>query len=285
MTSSAGWEGGDVGGGSGGLCRPAHKSSFVTLLTDFGTDSPYVGVMKGVLLSRCPHANLVDLSHEIPAQDVMHAAYYLREVVAWYPAGTIHVVVVDPGVGTERLPICVEINGQFIVCPDNGVWTLIEATTEPVVRVLSNREHQLVEISHTFHGRDIFAPGAAALAKGVSPEEFGPRLEQWQRLSVPMVRREQEVIHGEVVFVDHFGNLITNIAAEVAGEVKSIRVGGERIKQMVTSYGRAVSGELIALISSSGYLEIAVVNGNAARRLNVGRGERVECIPRCAQAL
>jgi len=236
-----------------------------------------VAVMKGVILSRCSHVNLVDLSHEIPAQDVMHAAYFLREVVPWYPAGTIHVVVVDPGVGTERLAICVEINGQYLLCPDNGVWTLIESKAEPVVHVLSNRAHQLEVVSDTFHGRDIFAPGAAALANGTAPEELGKRLDSWQRLSIPEVRWERGVIHGEVVFVDHFGNLITNIAADVVpGEVKAIRIGGESIQGMVKTYGVAVPGELIALVSSSGYVEIAEVNGNAARRLGVGRGERVQ---------
>ncbi len=285
MASSAGWKGGEVVANSGGIRHPACKSALVTLTTDFESASPYVGVMKGVILSRCADVNLVDLSHEIPAQDVMYAAYFLREVVPWYPAGTIHLVVVDPGVGTARLPLCVQINEQFILCPDNGVWTLIEATTEPVVRVLSNRAHQLEVVSHTFHGRDIFSPGAAALANGVSPEELGPRLELWQRLSLPTVRREQGVIYGEVVFVDHFGNLITNItAALMAGGDKSIRIDGETIQRLVTTYGMAGPGELIALISSSRYLEIAEVNGNAARRLNVGRGERVECTPRCAQA-
>ncbi|HQR07517.1 MAG TPA: SAM-dependent chlorinase/fluorinase [Gemmatales bacterium] len=255
------------------------------MTTDFGNGSPYVAVMKGVVLSGCPHANLIDLSHEIPPQDVLHAAYFLREMVPWYPGRTIHIVVVDPGVGTERLAICVQINGQFILCPDNGVWTLIEGKTEPVVHELSNRTHQLEAVSHTFHGRDVFAPGAAALANGFAPEELGRRCDSWQRLSLPMVRQEQGVLYGEVVFVDHFGNLITNIPAEVVPkEIEVIRIRGELIQRMVKTYGMAVPGELIALISSSGYLEIAEVNGNAARRLNVGRGERVECIPRCAQA-
>lgn len=285
MTSSAGWEGGYIAANSGGLRHSAHRSPLITLTTDFGNASPYVGVMKGVILSRCSDANLVDLSHEIPAQDVMHAAYFLREVLPWYPAKTIHLVVVDPGVGTERLPICVQINGQYILCPDNGVWTLIEAMTEPVVRVLSNQAYQLDELSHTFHGRDIFAPGAAALANGIAPEDLGRRLEHWQRLSVPKVKMEQGVINGEVVFIDHFGNLITNITGDVvAGGIKSIRIGEKTIQRMATTYGMAAPGELIALVSSSGFLEIAEVNGNAAKRLNMGRGERVECIPRCAQA-
>lgn len=284
MTSSAGWEGGSVEKNSGGLRRPALQSRLVTLTTDFGTASPYVGVMKGVILSLCSEVNLVDLSHEIPAQDVMHAAYFLREVIPWCPAGTIHVAVVDPGVGTERLPICVQFNGQFILCPDNGLWTLIEAKTQPVVHVLSSRAYQLDSVSHTFHGRDIFAPGAAAMANGVAPEEFGRRLDSWQRLTVPAVRQEQGGIFGEVVFVDHFGNLITNIVID-SEEVKSIRIGAAMITRIVKTYGMAAPGELIALISSSGYLEIAEVNGNAAKRLNAGRGERVECIPRCAHVL
>lgn len=285
VTSSAGWEGGSVENNSGGFRHPARKSPLVTLTTDFGNASPYVAVMKGVILSRCSQVNLVDLSHETPAQDVMHAAYFLREVVPWYPAGTIHVVVVDPGVGTARLPLCVEIHGQYILCPDNGVWTLIEGKITPVVRELSSKDHQLPVVSNTFHGRDVFAPAAAALASGVSPDELGPRLDHWQRLSLPAVRQEQGVIHGEVVFVDHFGNLITNIPVEaVQGVIKAIRVGKESIQKIVATYGLAATGELIALSSSSGYLEIAEVNGSAARRLKVGRGEMVECIPRCAQA-
>jgi S-adenosylmethionine hydrolase len=249
----------------------------ITLTTDFGTALPYVAVMKGVILTRCPEANLVDLTHEIPAQNVSHAAYYLRDAVPWFPPGTIHVVVVDPGVGTSRLPLCVTINGQHLLCPDNGLWTLLEPTTKPVVHQLSNRAYQLSEISNTFHGRDVFAPSAAALANGVLPDELGIRLDHWQRLGSPTYRKEQDVLYGEVVFIDHFGNLITNIPAKALPTIPlSIQIGDHLITNFVNTYGQARTSELIALISSAGNLEIAEVNGHAARRLNASTGQRLQ---------
>jgi len=272
MTSSADWMEREAN-----RPVPLHQNRpLITLTTDFGTASPYLAAMKGVILTRCPQANLVDLTHEIPPQDITHAAYYLREAMPWFPTGSIHVVVIDPGVGTSRLPLCVTINDQHILCPDNGLWTLIETKSAPVVHHMSNQKHHLPQISNTFHGRDVFAPGAAALANGIPPDVLGPRLDQWQRLAWPAYRLEQNMLHGEVIFIDRFGNLITNIPAEsLSHGTDSVQIGTQSITRFVKTYGLAQPGELITLISSNGYLEIAEVNGNAARRLNVSRGQSV----------
>ena len=185
-------------------------------------------------------------------------------------------MVIDPGVGTSRLPLCVTINNQHLLCPDNGLWTLIE--TKSVTRRSSSEQPSthLPQISNTFHGRDIFAPSAAALANGNSPDELGPRLDQWQSLTLPTHRVEQNTLHGEVIFIDHFGNLITSIPAKaVSLGIESVQIGTQAITRFVKTYGLAQPGELIALISSNGYLEIAEVNGNAAKRLGISRGQPV----------
>ena len=248
----------------------------ITLTTDFGTESPYVAIMKGVILSRCPEANLVDLSHSIPAQDIVHAAYFLRDALCWFPPDSIHLAVVDPGVGTARLPLCVTIDERYVLCPDNGIWTLIAFQTPPVVRSITNKSFWLSAMSHTFHGRDLFAPCAAALTNGISPERLGPVIHHWMSVKTPELRHEAERIHGEVVFVDRFGNLVTNIPGyELPGDIKQIQVGEHLIKKFVQTYGQAEPGELISLVSSSGYLEIAQVNGNAALTLAAGTGQQL----------
>lgn len=251
----------------------------VTLTTDFGTSSPYVAAMKGVILSRCPLAQIIDLSHSILPQDVVHAAYFVRDAIPWFPSGTIHVVVVDPGVGTDRQPLYVKVNDQQILCPDNGVWTLLPANNPPEVRCLTNRQYWYAEVSRTFHGRDIFAPCAGALASGKTTEQLGPVVTRWKSIDMPTPRRENDAILGEVVFIDHFGNLITNIPSSLLPEtVMQIDVGSYRISQLMKTYGLSQPGELIALVSSSGYLEVAVVNGNAAEKLGSKRGQEVKVI-------
>jgi S-adenosylmethionine hydrolase len=248
----------------------------ITLTTDFGGASPYVAAMKGVLLARCPEATLVDLSHAIPAQDVVHAAYFLRDALPWFPPGSIHVVVVDPGVGTSRAALHIILDGKHMLCPDNGLWTLIPHVAPPVVRYITAAEYWLNPVSATFHGRDIFAPCAAALANALPADALGPVVADWCTLPVPPCQVQADAIVGEVVFVDDFGNLITNIPAQVVpAEAKSLRLGKAMMSRFVKTYGDAEAGELVVLTSSSGYLEIAEVNGNAARRLDLGRGAAV----------
>lgn len=248
----------------------------ITLTTDFGTSSPYVAAMKGVILSRCPATRLIDLSHEIGHQNILHAAQFLRDAIPWFSPGTIHLVVIDPGVGTTRLPLCIEINQQRILCPDNGLWTLIQTDTEPAVYHLENNRYQLPIVSNVFHGRDIFAPAAAALAGGIKPEQLGPRLNHWQTISLPNPRIEGSTIHGEVVFIDHFGNLITNIPSSMLpASINKVQIGARTVARHVISYGHVEPNEIVSLISSNGHLEIAQAQGDAAHALVVTVGEPV----------
>jgi S-adenosylmethionine hydrolase len=271
----------------------------ITLTTDFGTRDPYVAAMKGVLMRRCPEATLVDLTHEIGPQDLMEAAIFLAAAVPYYPSATVHLVVVDPGVGTGRAPLLVEAGGWRFVCPDNGVLSLVldqcrdfraweimspyaavtpsvSAGAMPGMAAPGEGEHKL---SATFHGRDLFAPAAAAAACGVPCDEFGPRAGSIARLSLPSVRVTPQESHGEVIRVDRFGNLITNIRiaekeAEQVRRLGTVAVAGESIPVLRT-YGEAEPGALLALRNSTGLLEVAVREGSAAQRLGVGRGARV----------
>jgi S-adenosylmethionine hydrolase len=247
----------------------------ITLTTDFGTASPYVAAMKGVILSRCPDVQLVDLSHTIPAQDVQHGAYFLRDALPWYPPDTIHVAVIDPGVGTKRKALCFQFEQYVLLCPDNGLATHLPVPLK--VRELNRREYWLQEISSTFHGRDIFAPCAAALAQGVPLASVGTEVTSWQKLAVRPVKKNTQVILGEIVFIDHFGNLITNIViTDLPSRNIQVRVGSQVITGLKKTYGESSPGETIALCSSAGYLEIAVVNGHAAAQLKAVIGTPVE---------
>lgn len=255
--------------------------SLVTLTTDFGEASPYVAVMKGVIQSIHPDARLLDLTHRIRPQDVRHADYYLGACAPFFPAGTIHLAVIDPGVGGERRAILVEAGGQFFVGPDNGIFTrAVHALgSGSTAWVLENPKFRRAEVSATFHGRDVFAPAAAHLSLGVPPAEFGPVSEEWVRLPHSSAVCWQNMCAGDVQFVDDFGNLITNIPV---GRVKELPIqvalDGEPPHPIrwVRTYSDASPGELVTLFSSDGFLEIAEVNGNAARRLGASVGMRVE---------
>lgn len=249
----------------------------VTLTTDFGDASPYVAALKGALLSVNPAARLVDLSHAIAPQDLRHAAFFLAAAVPWFPPGTLHVVVVDPGVGTARAMLYVEVRGQRLLAPDNGCWTLLDAPSR--VFRLAEPRFWAPTVSHTFHGRDILAPVAGRLSLGLDPAQLGPPVSSWVRCPWPEPCREGGVIRGEIVFVDTFGNLISNIPAAGLGQPRVVRVGDTRLPgplPWVRSYGQAAAGELVALASSNGFVEVAVVEGNAARRLGAAVGTPVE---------
>ncbi len=255
----------------------------VTLTTDFGRASPYVAAVKGVILGRNPRARLVDLSHEVPPQDLQHTSYFLRASIPYFPAGTIHVVVVDPGVGTERAVLYVELLGQRMLVPDNGCWTEMErlAAGPPRVVRVENPVYLRYPVSSTFHGRDVFAPIAGQLSLGLDPALLGPEVKNWVRLDLPVPHREENRVVGEVAVVDTFGNLITNIpqAAIPDGAAPArVRLRGVEIAGLRRTYGDAQPGEILALISSFGLLEIAVAHGNAAARLATGVGAPVEVL-------
>lgn len=255
--------------------------SIITLTTDFGNSSPFVAAMKGVILSINPAARLIDLSHDIPPYDLRHAAFFLAEALPYFPPNTLHVVVVDPEVGSDRSVLFINVGGQRLLVPDNGCWALLaEGQSQPlrVIRVSEPRFWRPT-VSATFHGRDIFAPVAAYLSLGVSPAELGPAVTHWRQLAWPTPSRHGTQVHGEVIFVDHFGNLMTNIPASMLpgfpGGPSRVILPNAPPPHKVRTYADGLKHELVALISSNGLLEIAEVQGDAARRLGAGVGLQV----------
>jgi S-adenosylmethionine hydrolase len=253
----------------------------ITLTTDFGETSPYVAVMKGVILSIHSRARVLDLSHRIRPQDVRHADYFLGTAVPYFPPGTVHVCVVDPGVGGVRRPLFAEAGGQKLVGPDNGLFTraLKALGGQPTVRELTARQYWRPEVSPTFHGRDVFAPVAAHLSLGLDPADLGKPIDDWVELKSRSPVCWKNRCEGEVLFADDFGNLITNIPA---GKVKAlpirVAIDGRDPQPIrwVRTYSDAAPGELVSLFSSDGFFELAVVNGSAARHLAAAVGAVVE---------
>jgi S-adenosylmethionine hydrolase len=230
--------------------------------------------MKGVIATRAPGTPVVDVTHGIPPQDVLAGALVLRHAVPWFPPGSIHVAVVDPGVGSERRALCVEIDAGLLVAPDNGLLSLA-APPGAIRRIVELTEERffLVPRSRTFHGRDVFAPVAAALATGTDPRRLGPERDEMARVTLPEPVRDGAALHGRVIYVDHFGNLVTNIAGDAfPPERVSITIAGARIGGVVPSYAAASRGTLVAVVNSWNLLEIAVRDGSARDRLGVSAG-------------
>ncbi len=253
----------------------------ITLTTDFGTGSPYVAAMKGVILSINPAATIIDISHAVPAQDITRGALVLEDTTPWFPDDTIHVAVVDPGVGTARSILYARIGAQQYIAPDNGLLGRLMASRQPsLVLRLTEREHWLPEVSYTFHGRDIMAPVAARLSLGLDPRRLGPAAGQLDLLDLPLPTVVDEKIRGEVISIDSFGNLITNIAYDLlAGKPTDSRAcvvcGIYETFGIYHTYGEQAPGMLVALIGSAGRMELAIVGDNAAARLGVSIGTPV----------
>jgi hypothetical protein len=253
----------------------------LTLTTDFGEDSPYVAAVKGVILSHNPAARVFDLCHLVPPQDVWHGAFFLSEAVPYFPAGTIHVVIVDPGVGTERPLVYAELGPQRLLLPDNGLLTLL-ARRLAVGRVirLADAAYWRPTVSHTFHGRDILAPAAGHLSLGLDPARLGPAHSGLVTLPIPQAGRLGNDLSGVVLFVDHFGNVITNIPADwLPPGPPEWQFRGHYLRRVQT-YGQAAREEMVVLSSSGGWVELAVNQGDAARRLGLRRGDTVLLSPR-----
>lgn len=251
--------------------------AIVTLTTDFGTADGYVGAMKGVLLSRAPGTHIVDISHAIPRHDIAAAAYCLANAVPFFPAGTIHVCVVDPGVGTQRKPVIVVDTDHFFIGPDNGVFSLVAARPRAAYEIAESGFRR-DKPSATFHGRDIFAAAAAGLARGNRAEDAGPQVVLRGKLpptSGP-VPGAGGALSGNVLHVDVFGNLITNIPGDKVPEGARFRVAGRDIAGLSHTYEDVAEGELLAYIGSRRTVEIAVRNGNAAELVGASRGTVVE---------
>jgi S-adenosylmethionine hydrolase len=274
--------------------------TILTLLTDFGTEDEYVGVMKGIILSIAPDVRLVDLSHQVPPQDIRRAAFLLMNAVPYFPPDTVHLAVVDPGVGTERRPVAVRTPAGTFVGPDNGLFSwVLERVPEWTAVEIREPAYQLPLASSTFQGRDIFAPVAAHLAAGVPLEKLGPRVEDPVWLPPPRLEISDFAAEGEVLYADRFGNLVTSIGYLVRSEdtlaLKSafgsqavlpvfpagdagVVVGNVQLRGIRRTYGEAAVGELLALVGSSGFLEIAVRQGSAAAALGAVPGTPVTLV-------
>lgn len=248
----------------------------VTLLTDFGTADGYAAAMKGVIAARAPGVRIDDASHDIEAGDIEAGAVALLRYWRLYPAGTIHVVVIDPGVGSARRPLAVEAESRFLVGPDNGVLGLALATADDWTAVeIANRDLLPARISNTFHGRDVFAPAAGHLAAAGALDALGPRIDEVRRTELPAPRRDGGRIQGVIIAVDRFGNLISNVPASWVGRDESVRVGGQDVGRLRRTYTVVPPGELVALEGSLGFVEISVRDGSAWERLGTGRGAGV----------
>ncbi len=254
-------------------------TGLITLTTDFGYRDPFVGTMKGVILGINPHARIVDLTHGIPAQDLLAAALALGASTPFFPEGTVHVCVVDPGVGSERRALAIESAGQFFVGPDNGIFTLALKGKEIGEMVeLSNDYYHIKPTSKTFHGRDIFAPVAAHLSLGTSHKKMGNPIKEIEQLPWPEVTKDGRTIQGEVVYIDGFGNLITNIHEHnlktIPTEHVGVSLGDLAISGLTPSYSHRQKG-YIALINSWGLLEISLFKRNAQLSCGAKIGEKV----------
>jgi S-adenosyl-L-methionine hydrolase (adenosine-forming) len=258
----------------------------ITLTTDFGSTDHFAAVMKGVILSIAARATIVDITHEIAPQDLNEGAFIIGQAWRYFPKKTIHVIVVDPGVGSARRPVLCEAGGHYFIAPDNGVLSMIyDATsaprTRPKVRVITNPRVMLKNISRTFHGRDVFAPAAAHLARGVAPAKFGRPVADFIRLAGLKPRQiSPNAWSGAILKVDHFGNLITSFSMGDFAAVKTrpieLRIGAERVRRLALTYTEAEIGEVFAIVGSAGYLEIAANQASAAKILGCGAGAEVQ---------
>ena len=268
--------------------------AIVTLTTDFGLKDPFVGIMKGVIAGICPSARVIDITHGVEAFNLLDGALAIWQAWRYFPAETTHVIVVDPGVGSERLPILARIGGHWFVAPDNGVLTLVEreATRDGgaiEVRQIENPKYMLPAQSHTFHGRDIFAPAAAHLAAqiergNVDAESFGPHVEKMVQLSIwEPVRQPDGSIQGTILKSDKFGNLLTNIAATDLPQGSAgwtIEIGDLRITRFARFYAEGKPGEVFAIFGSSGSLELATNRGSAQQEIGVHPGAKIRLVPK-----
>ena len=259
----------------------------LTLTTDFGIKDGFVGTMKGVIWSICPAVQIADISHTIAPQNVLEGAFALWRAYPFFPAGSVHVAVIDPGVGTLRRPLAARLGSHFFVGPDNGLFTPIYEDAEkngwPLEIVhLTNRKYFLAQVSRTFHGRDIFAPVGAHLANGVPLADLGLAVTDPLRLIMPKPEKTLTGWRAHVTVVDIFGNLTTDLPASALESQESVlfRLFGREVRGLVDSYGHAQPGALVALVDSEDFIEIAAVNGSAAKLLGAVVGDLVDVVTR-----
>jgi S-adenosylmethionine hydrolase len=256
-------------------------SPIITLTTDFGLADHFVGAMKGVILGICPAARIVDISHQVAAFEIAEAAFMLAQAYRYFPPKAVHVIVVDPGVGTSRRPVVAEAAGQRFVAPDNGVLSMIYAQEKHKVRVITAEKYFLNSVSRTFHGRDIFSPVAAHLAAGVPPARMGKLIDDYLRLSFEKpVRTGRRAWTGAVLKIDRFGNMITSFHQadfrSLGERPFEFAVGLTKVSKLAANYTESKPGELFAIWGSSGYIEISSSQASAAKLLGCGTGAPVE---------
>ncbi|RPI99634.1 MAG: hypothetical protein EHM36_15740 [Deltaproteobacteria bacterium] len=266
----------------------------ITLLTDFGVRDHYVASMKGVILGINPRCTIVDISHQAGPQDIREGAFLLAGAFSFFPRGTIHLAVIDPGVGGLRKPVLVVTSNYYLIGPDNGLFSLaLRREKVKEVIVLTNERYFLPRVSATFHGRDIFAPVAAHLSLGIKPKAFGGKTGAWVELGAVRPEQRGRDLLGEIIHVDAFGNLVSNIDEEslagfTAGRAFSIRVGRHTVPGLKRGYWEGKKGEIIGLIGSGGFLELSVREGNAQKKLRAKKGDLVRVTRRgqpCSEGL
>ena len=258
------------------------SNPIITLTTDYGTNDHLVGVLKGVILKINPDAQIVDITHNVTAFDLLDGALAIQSAYSYFPLRTIHVVVVDPGVGTERRPLLVSGQNHYFIAPDNGVLSGVYEKEQTItVRHLTSEHYFLQPVSKTFHGRDIFAAVAGWLSKNWAPASMGDEVTDFKRFAMPRPKESDGLLKGVVLKVDSFGNLMTNFRAEdltptalEKGEVH-LQVGSHPVTRLVPTFALGNAGEAIAYVGSSGYVEIGVNKGSAAKTLGIGRGTPV----------
>ncbi|HTW67199.1 MAG TPA: SAM-dependent chlorinase/fluorinase [Bryobacteraceae bacterium] len=258
----------------------------ITLTTDFGLSDHFVGVMKGVILNIQPSAQVIDISHGIRPYEIADGAFTIAQAYRYFPKKTIHVIVVDPGVGSARRPLLAEMAGQYFIAPDNGVLSMVLAreqsgSSRPRIRHITAERYFLHPVSRTFHGRDVFSPVAAHLAAGIPPAKFGPRIDDFVRVAFDQPEQTgKSTWTGVILKTDHFGNLVTNFAIDQFPAVRthafSLLVGVQKIARLALTFSECAPGDPFVLVGSSGYLEIAVSEGSAVQALGCGAGSPVK---------
>ena len=253
----------------------------LTLTTDFGLTDHYAGVMKGVILGICPRAQLVDISHHVTPFQIGEGAYLIAQAYRYFPGKTVHLVVVDPGVGSARRPILMEAADQYFVAPDNGVLSMVFSREKHKIRLISNDRYFLHPVSRTFHGRDVFAPVAAHLAAGVAPARIGRLISDYLRPGFEKPQRTgKRTWLGRILQIDHFGNIVTNFHVDdfpdLEGRDFSMAIGAVETSSLLRTYAECAPGELFVIAGSSGYLEVSVSQGSAAGRIGCQTGASAE---------
>ncbi len=257
------------------------RKPIITLTTDFGTGDHFAGVMKGVILGICPNATLVDISHDIQPFEITEGAFVISQAYRYFPKKSIHVVVVDPGVGTCRRPLLMEAGGQYFIGPDNGVFSMVFTRGKHKVRQITSDRFFLKPVSQTFHGRDVFAPAAAHLANGTAPAQFGKLVIDYLRMNLEHPPRTgKRTWTGLILKIDRFGNLITNLHIDEFPDLPlrpfEMQVGVQKVSKIAQTFADAGFGEVFLIVGSSGFLEVVANQASAARLLGCGTGAPVE---------